>query len=678
MRKVVVAVMMWVATAIPAQQSKDGQQAKYGESVSVTIVEVPVTVVDRAGKPVRGLTTDQFEVTVDGKKVAISAFDVVDLATIADEPSSTPLPSVAYRNFLLLFDLSQSTPGTIGRAQAAAKELVTEGLTRRDVAAVATYSVENGLNVVTSFTSDKALLLAAIETLGVPEYFKAADPLRIAVRPRVPDVFLPTLKERGETRLHVLTEFRHNEAADRNRGLQATDEEGQRASVRRQLQQFGSVARMLDGLAGQKQVVLLSEGFDSSIIEGRKNATEEEKNNVTRQTWTATSEQHFGSSREASEINDMAELFRRSDVTLHAIDIKGLRSDVDASAGVKRVSNDALYFLTRPTGGTVFANATRLSESFAQLLAQQEVVYVLAFSSPRTFEQNRFHPIKVKVRATGDPRVSHRAGFYEKSALPDTPAQETLTLADILMKDRDVKDVALSLFAVALPSTDSDARVPIVIELPGEKLVAEARDGAVSAEFFVYAFDEQNQVRDFLQQRLGLDLARHGEKLRGGGLRYVSSLRLPPGRHVIKALVRIDETGRLGLTRVTVTVPAASNAVFFGEPSTWINVAAPDRGADAVAAFTADGRKFSPSTHPSLRSGGAVNLAVFVDENANRELRAEVIGADGSAEAVSLPVVASDAIKLLLEFKPPAVAAGEYRLRITVGGAHVDLPFRVE
>jgi len=674
MRKVVVAVMMWVATAIPAQQSK------FGESVSVTIVEVPVTVVDRVGKPVRGLTKGQFELTVDGKKVAISAFDVVDLATIADEPSSTPLPPVAYRN-LLLFDLSQSTPGTIGRAQEAAKELVTTGLTRRDVAAVATYSGENGLNVVTSFTSDKALLLAAIETLGVPEYLKVPDPLRIAAPPRIQKEFRPTELEdkRGAAIREELNERVRRDNIDKNRAVQALDEENARGRARRQIRQFGSVARMLDGLAGQKQVVLLSEGFDASIIEGRKDATAEQKDSLERgEIQTVTSEQHFGSSREASEINDMAELFRRSDVTLHAIDIKGLRSDVDASAGVKKVSNDALYFLTRPTGGTVFANATRLSESFAQLLAQQEVVYVLAFSSARTFEENRFHPINVKVRSTGNPRVSHRAGFYEKSALPDTPAQETLTLADILMKDRDVKDVALSLFAVALPSNDSDARVPVVIELPGERLIAEARDGTVSAELFVYAFDEQNQVRDFLQQRLGLDLERHGEKLRGGGLRYVSSLRLPPGRHVIKALVRIDETGRLGLTRTIVTVPAVSNAVFFGEPSTWINVAAPDRGADAVAAFTADGRKFSPSAHPSLRKDSAVNLAVFVDEGASRELRAEVIGADGSAEVVSLPVVTSDAVKLLLEFKPPAVAPGEYRLRITVGGARVDLPFLVE
>ena len=671
MRNVLVAVMVMVATATFAQQQK------FGASVSVTVVEVPVTVVDRAGKPVRGLTKEQFEVSVDGKKVAISGFDVVDLATIADEPSSKPLPPVAYRNFLLLFDLSHSTPGTIGRAQAAAKEFVETQLKRRDVVAIATYGIEQGLNVVTSFTSDRALLLHAIETLGLPQYVKVPDALRIAP-PRLGGTIRPDKGTEGQSMRELALEALYEDIVQKNRNVQALDEENRRSRVHKQLRHFGSVARMLDGLAGQKQIVLLSEGFDPAVVEARRNATTEEKNRVLAgEVWAVTSEQQFGSSTSAAEINEMAEVFRRSDVTLHAIDIKGLRSGVDASEGVKNVSNDSLYMMARPTGGSVFANATRLGESFARLMEQQEVVYVLVFESPRTFEPDRFHPIQVSVRAAGNPRVTHRAGFHEKSPYPQTPAEETLSLADVLMKDSEVKDVALSLLAVPLPGTEADARVPIVLELPGGKLLAEGRDGSLTLELFLYAFDEQNQVRDFLQQRLGLDVTKHGEKLRGGGLRYVTSMRLPPGRHVVKALVRIDETGRLGLTRTTVTVPATRNAVFFGEPSSWINVAAPDRGDEAVAAFSADGRSYSPAVHPSLRKDVAAHLAVYVDERANRDFRAEVIASDGSAEPVALPVVASDATKVLLEFRP-AVAVGEYRLRVTAGDTHVDLPFRIE
>src|SRR5215212_1014924 len=77
----------------------------FSESVQVTVIEVPVTVVDRGGKPVRGLTAADFELTDDGKKIPITGFDVMELSKLVSD-TSRPLPPAAYRNFLLLFDLS--------------------------------------------------------------------------------------------------------------------------------------------------------------------------------------------------------------------------------------------------------------------------------------------------------------------------------------------------------------------------------------------------------------------------------------------------------------------------------------------------------------------------------------------------------------------------------------------
>src|SRR5436190_1244765 len=51
------------------------------ETVNVRIVEVPVSVVDSSGNPIRGLTTANFEVYDGGKKQAITSFDQVDFGT---------------------------------------------------------------------------------------------------------------------------------------------------------------------------------------------------------------------------------------------------------------------------------------------------------------------------------------------------------------------------------------------------------------------------------------------------------------------------------------------------------------------------------------------------------------------------------------------------------------------
>src|SRR4051812_45075323 len=49
--------------------------AQLKETVNVNVTEVPVTVVDSSGNPVRGLTAANFEVYDGGKKQAITSFD---------------------------------------------------------------------------------------------------------------------------------------------------------------------------------------------------------------------------------------------------------------------------------------------------------------------------------------------------------------------------------------------------------------------------------------------------------------------------------------------------------------------------------------------------------------------------------------------------------------------------
>jgi VWFA-related protein len=650
--------------------------AQYRETVNVSVVEVPVTVVDRAGNPVRGLTKDQFEVTVDGKKVAVTGFDTIDMTTI-DESSranpAAPLPAAAYRNFLLLFDFSGSTPGTIARAQAAAREFVTTQLKRRDLCAVATFSADKGTVVLTSFTSDRALLEHVIENLIQPEYIKVADPLMIAAPPKVgvqPEKVGRTM-ERMEQNQQAIRDIvqRHNSAAQR-----AHDDDA-RGQLRTELRELGVLARLLDRVPGRKQIIMLSEGFDPAVVQGRRNlserATQEENEAVDRgEIWKVTSEQRFGASGSAAEIRDMAALFKRSDVLLHAIDIKGLRGDVDAFAGVNQamVTNEGLHLLTRPTGGSVFKNATDLRRNFEQLMRQQDYVYLLAFESKRTFTPDAFHEIKVKVPGVRGGAVTHRAGFYEASPYPPSEFEQTLSLAGMLMTDVEKNEVPLTITASPLPS---QAKVPVVIEIAGEGLLKDGDENVVTADLYVYAFDQQSHVRDFLQQRLAVDLIKNGAKLRDGGLRYVSTLELPPGQYLLKALVRVDESGRIGLARQAIEVPEAKiSATFLHPVQNGINVAAPGRSEVAVMAFSTPEQRFVPVVRPTLR--GTARFAVFGAERATGLSPSFAPPMDGLKPVLRLVESAED--RQLFELDPTGLKTGEYTLLLE----GVALPFRIE
>src|SRR6202035_724310 len=94
-----------------------GEKQAFNEATSVTAVEVPVTVINKDGKPVRGLTAADFEVYDGRSQQKVTGFDVVDLGALPkDEAGAAPRPAVpiaARRHFLLLFDLSFFQPRSL-------------------------------------------------------------------------------------------------------------------------------------------------------------------------------------------------------------------------------------------------------------------------------------------------------------------------------------------------------------------------------------------------------------------------------------------------------------------------------------------------------------------------------------------------------------------------------------
>jgi VWFA-related protein len=651
----------------------DARAQRAAERVDVTVIEVPVTVSDRAGSSIRGLTKENFELQVDGKRVPIEYFEVIDLTTVtaAAERRDQPLPAAAYRNFLLLFDVANSAPGTIGRAREAARQFVETQMGERDLAAVSTFTSEQGARMVTSFTRNRELLVKAIETLGDVNYFKVGDPLLLseqrqpastaAVRADVEDAKLEERKEFNQQTSHAHA----NEMRNR---------------IRIQVQNFGTVARALDGLRGQKQVILLSEGFDASLLTGRQDlsvaATQAETDAVlSGEVWKVDADKRYGTTREANDITQMAELFRRSDVRLHAIDIKGVRSDVDAREGVRKSSNEGLFLLTNPTGGTVVRNANDLSSQFGELMRRQEVIYLLGFRAPQTNSPGKFHPVRVRLSgAKGE--LTHRSGFYESGA--QSQLQATLTLSEMLMTMGEVTDIPLSVAATAVPGA-GDARVPIVIDSPGVALLQGMTGGAATVQLFVYAFDDKGQVRDFMQQRISLDMAQSGGALRATGLRYLGALRLPPGDYDVKALVRVDETGRTGLATARLSVPAfGASAVLTPvaaePPGAWVTLVSPTRGSDATSILTLGDRPFVARRRANVALGTEQEVALMFRGIPADKLTVtpNLVAGDGSVQEGNVELVGRTApddqglYKLLYRFKPEALARGEYELRFTV------------
>jgi VWFA-related protein len=638
------------------------------ETVNVNLVEVPVTVVDRSGNPVRGLTADKFELIDQGQKRPVTTFEVIDFAS--QSRGVSPLNPAARRSFLLLFDLSFSSPLGRTKAQEAARNFIARSMQRRDLAAVGTIDIERGFRLLTAFTTDRNILASAVSS---PVNFRSSDPLQISGA----QTFEPTPQVGVQVNAdsHGYDDF----VKEIQRGQNRLDDQFNRSRVERQLNLLGSLARTLRMLPGRKQVVFFSEGFDPRLVQGRDaramtDAMEEMSLVEHGEAYKVDSDQRYGNTASLSMLDQMSRVFRGSDVVLHGVDIRGVRVQNDLELGAKINSNDGLFLLSNPTGGEVFRNSNDLGNDLQRMLRQQEVVYILGFQAP-TAAPGKFHDLKVRVHGVNSVRVFHRAGYYESGA--ENALERALTNAEIVLNDLPQTDIGVAALAAAFPTVEN-AQVPVILEISGSDLARNSRTSQFNVEIYVYAFDEDGIVRDRMFQRLQLDLAKVGEKILSSGIKYYATLSLPAGKYAIKSLVRVPESEKKGYARVDVLVPpptevAVSPPFFFEEPGRWLMVKGGSHDTtNAAYPFQINGEPFIPSAAVSLHNGEPRQFAVFVYNAAADEVtwEATVSDADGTTRAANPKMVkqlqGDDVTKLMFQYAPEDGDHAAARLDVTI------------
>jgi len=635
--------------------------AQMKETVNVNVIEVPVSVVDSSGNPVRGLTAANFEVYDGGKKQTITSFDKIDFGSTENATSAiSPLNPAARRSFLLLFDLGYSQPKSLARAQEAARNFVKTAVQPRDLVGVGTLDNDHGFRLQTAFTTDRELVDSVIAD---PSGFHGNDPLQIANKTFVADLTNGDSLKTPQQAAGGNAGIAMSELAERQQQLTRSNEQYMKARVEKQVDYLGQLAKTLRAVPGRKQVILLSEGFDAKYLQGRDvrdvAGAARDTNLVTSgQYWNVDSDARYGSSSALSSLDRMAQAFRGSDVVLHAIDIQGVRVQNDES-GSNFNSNAGLFTISRPTGGEVFQNSNDLNNNFARMLRQQEVVYVLAFQG-QWGNSGKYHDLKVKLVNAGG-RLNYRNGYYENGG--ETAAERVLTTAEIIVNDIPQDDVHVAAFAAPFPGGNGNSQVPIILDINGADLMKEARGNMAAAEVFVYAFDDEGVVRDRLYQRLTFDIRKVGDRLKTG-VRYYGTLILPPGSYAIKSLVRAgeaekkSENEKRGYARTNVIVPkAGAMAVLppipIDEQPKWLLVKPPDRGGVSGYPFELNGQNFIPSTTASNK------VALIVYGASANELTWETTPKTKLLGTIPIP----NGTKLVLQLDDPAQVS---TLQVTV------------
>ena len=689
--------LLALAVVVPLALAPAGaQEGTFEGTADVVSIPVPVNVVDRDGQPIRGLTADQFEIVDEGDPQRIASFEVVDLTTVDTASVGVDtLGTAGRRHFLLLFDLSFASPTAVLKARLAAREFLLESLHPTDLAAVATYSIEQGARLVVTFTPDRAQLARGIDTLGVrtpDDLYAEKDPLRFMITPPLHEMtVLSGINNVGESQ--AVRAQTDQMVSDHMRAIAYAADRSEREYTQSRLAGYTSglaeLARMLHAVSGRKNVVYFSEGFESNVMFGNEPGSIEAESDTQNvnfgRFWMTDSDSRFGSTGLQNDLFRMLEEFRRADCVIQAIDIGGLRTKaVATSQRVGGTGQEMLFYLANETGGELYRNANDFREQLERVLQRSEVTYLLTFERSDLPSDGSYRRLRVRLKdAPSGARISHRPGYYAPRPFAELhPLEKDLLASDAITAAVPRDDIAVSALAAPFRANEELSYVPVILEVAGKGLLAANKGDDLQVEIYAYASDAQGQMRDFFAQRVRIPVAQARRILERTGLKYYGHLDLPPGDYRVRVLVRNAETGHAGVESVPLKVPTYAEAqpallppLFFEEQGGWLMVRekVEEASASVVYPFTLKGEPYIPSARPVL-DGDPAELCL-VGYNLGRELTVEgrVLGADGAplpngrlslVERTATGIAGLD--KLLARFEPDGLAAGDYVLEVAV------------
>lgn len=699
------ALPLLLAGAFPGAAQPPRPPEVFG--VDVQLVAVPVFVTTKDGQAVSALTAADFEIEDQGRNVPVAGFLAVDAADPAATlvGASRALTAAARRQFLLLFDLTFSNTTGLLKARQAALDFLQDGPQTGDLVAVAGFG-PGGVDVLLGFSPDRRQAAQAIATLGTAEGLRQRDPLGLAY-----DLGIPLSEGSGKWGLmlqpddeadkhHPATQYR-----DQILQMARADREQYRQRVASYVTDMGRLAQLLDSVQGRKQIVLLSGGFDQTVLMGAQSGEQAESSRavVEGRLWEVQGDRHFGDSEARSSLESLFTALARSDTVMHTVDVGGLAAGATGSLDemgttAKSTGRETLAQMAGQSGGLFLRDANDLGAALRDVFDASRYYYVVAFQPGDAKKKpGELRKLRIKVKRPGL-QVSHRAGY----ALPDATAAASgrtrqLQSAEIIAKGLSGGALRLHAASMAYRNAEGQVSLPVVLEIEGESLLS-GGGSKLALEIFGYAFDAEGRVLDVVTLSPILDLSQVGPLVRTRGVQVLTAFRVKDGPVDLRFLVRDPASSRAGSLHIGTTVPTFAGAglvlsapLLTDDPRTRLVIPTASKGnSNLEIPFRLGETPFTLDAAAVLRGGKEREVCVMARGPlaASPSITAVLVRADGSAVAMKtgptrLVKDADGFQRLVANVTPGGVAPGDYSLRITVrdaGGAevHSESAIRVE
>ena len=671
------AAFLLALTALAQQIGQNAATPATGPATfqsSTQLVVEQVSVKDKSGKPVEGLTAQDFTVTEDGAPQTIRFFEYQKLSAPPEQaPPAAParvealakLPSaqiapetpgnVKYRDRRLLalyFDMSAMPVSDQLRAFDAARKFIQTRLTPDDLVALMKYEA-GAVQVLQDFTNDRDRLLSIVETLIVGEDQNSGDS---------PDSL-----------------------ADTGAAFGQDDAEFNIFNTDRQLAALQTAAKMLGSLNEKKALVYFASGLRLNGVDNQAqlHATENAAIRAGVSFWPI----------DARGLVAQAPLGDATRGSPGGISMYNGNAALTVMSNLQR-TQDTLYALAADTGGKALLDYNDLERGMAQAQQAMSSYYIIGYYTSNAALDGRFRRIKISLNGALTASLDYRQGYFAgKQFGKFSAAEKERQLEDALMLGDPITELTIAMELDYFQLNRAEYFAPLIVKIPGSELALAKKGGAEHTllDFIGEIKDDYgttvSNVRDKVDVKLSDATA---AELARRPLEYDTGFTLLPGKYKIKFLARDAETGRIGTYETPFVIPnlnkeekrVAISSVVLSSQRTDLKSAlynaAKDKGqADSVNPLVQEGQRLIPSVTRVFSKNRDMYIYLQAYQQltpAAQPLVAYVTFYRGRAKAFeTAPIQVTEALSNRLKTTPikfslslNKLPAGEYNCQVTV------------
>lgn len=504
------------------------------------LVVVTVYVRDKQGKPIPGLTKQDFIVTENGKPQTIGVFDYQNITgakadvpaptvTVAPTPGAAPPPTaptgeIRFRDrrlLVLFFDWTSLAPAEQVRAKDAAVKFIKEQMTPADLISIASFGSK--LTVNQEFTDDRDILLETVNKFQTGVMSELA----------------------GLSNTDVDT----SDTA----GFSTDDTEFNVFNTDRKLSALEDMARRLTALPEKKALIYFSGGVDRTGMENQ------------------------------SQLRATVNAAVRGNVSFYPIDVKGLTADppgggaataspsgtglfTGQTQGNQRTARygqqDTLTSLAADTGGKALLEDNDLTTGIRRAQQDMQGYYVLGYYSSDDRRDGQFRNVDVKLAPSTQSRLSakldYRDGYYaEKDWKRFSSYDKEKQLEDALLLGDPVTELPLALEVNWFRFSRDRYFVPVAVKVPASVIPLAKKGTAETAQldFIGQVTNAKGAVLVNLRDAIKIQLRDPADQIASRSLTYDTGFMLAPGPYKVKMLARENLSGRMGTFEMSFTIP---------------------------------------------------------------------------------------------------------------------------